>query len=97
MKNIGMFYGQRSSAIEAFRKHSQTANNLARDYRTVNVNPKEMTIIYDNEIRYMYYGFEKDGDAQSRVAGINFQAIFSENLYHADKQYVLTRFRPSLF
>jgi hypothetical protein len=94
MKNIGMFYGSTVTAVEAYRKHSQQANNDARDYGKVTVNPKMMTITFDDDIRYMYYGFDKDGDAQSRVQGIPFQAIFSENLHPKDKQYVMTRFRP---
>lgn len=96
MKNIGMFYGRRSSAIEAYRKHSQTANWMAREFRTVTINPSEMTIIYNDEVRYMYFAFDKEGDAQSKIAGISFDAVFSEDLYPADKQYVLTRFRPVL-
>lgn len=91
--NIGMFYGNRQVAIEAYRKHSQSANNDARSYGTVTVNPRSMTITFDN-VRYMYYSFDNDGDAQMKVQGIPFQAIFSEDLHPKDKQYVMSRFRP---
>lgn len=93
MKNIGMFYGSKLAAIETYRKHSQQANNSARDYGTVTVNPKDMTITFD-DVRYMYYSFDKEGDAQRKVQGIPFQAIFSEDLHTKDKEYVMTRFRP---
>lgn len=94
MKNIGMFYGNKNTAIEAYRKHSQSANWMAREFCTVTCNPREMTITYDDRIRYMYFGFDMEGDAQARIAGITFEAVFSEDLHAGDKQYVMTRFRP---
>lgn len=94
MKNIGMFYGSKQAATEAYQKHSQQANNSARDYGVITVNPRAMTITFDY-VRYMYYSFDNEGDAQ-RIAGIPFQAIFSEDLNQKDKEYVMTRFRPRL-
>lgn len=96
MINIGMFYGRGRVATEAYRKHCLNANSMAREFSTVTCNPRKMTITYNDDVRYMYYAFENEGDAQARVAGINFQAIFSEGLHDADKQYLLTRFRPVL-
>lgn len=95
MKNIGMFYGSKQAAVEAYRKHSQRANNSASDYCVITVNPKRMTITFD-DVCYMYYSFENEGDAQKIIAGIPFQAIFSEDLHQKDKDYVMTRFRPRL-
>lgn len=47
MKNIGVFFDRHADAVEAYRKHSHIANNMARVFGTVTVNPAEMTINID--------------------------------------------------
>lgn len=92
MKNIGMFFEKRSEVIEAYRKHSQQSNNMARDFGTVIVNPAQMTITCD-DVCWMYYAFESFEDAV-RISGINFAAVICEISDRRIKDYIMTRLRP---
>jgi hypothetical protein len=94
MKNIGMFYNNKHDTIEAFRKHSQNVQSLARQYGVVTVNPSEMKIIVD-DCKWLYYTFEDDSRIND-IAGIQFDAIFSEVIDPKAKWYIMTRFRPGL-
>lgn len=92
MKIIGMFFANKDDTIEAYRKHSQSANNSASDFGTVIVNPKEMTITFD-DWQYRYYTFNQESDVM-RICGIRFDAVFSEVIDPYCKWYIMTRFRP---
>lgn len=94
MKNIGMFYENSLDAIDDYRKHSQSANNSARQYCTVTINPSEMTITIDS-VRWKYYVFKQFDDVQS-IAGIQFDAVFCEVRDPKIKSYIMSRFRPRL-
>lgn len=56
MKTIGMFFSNKEDMIAAYRKHSQSVNNLARSYGTTTVNPPQMTITID-DYKWRYYAF----------------------------------------
>lgn len=92
MKQIGMFFSNSRDMIEAYRAHSQQYNSLAREFGCVSVNPTEFTIRVDN-LKWMYYSFPND-DNINRIAGIQFDAIFSEVVHPKAKWFIITRFRP---
>lgn len=92
MKYIGMFFANNDDMIEAYRKHSQSAQNSARDFSVVTVNPSQMTIVIADR-KWMYYTF-KDASRINDIAGIQFDAIFSEVTDLYCKQYIMSRFRP---
>lgn len=92
MKKIGMFFANSRDMIESFRKHSQSYQSLARDYGSVTVNPSEMTITVDN-YKWLYYSFPNT-DHIYRIAGIEFDAVFSEVVDPDVKWFILSRFRP---
>lgn len=94
MKNIGMFYSNKRDMLYAFKEHADRCDPLLFSCE-VKVNPQTSTITI-GDVRWMYYAFERDGDAMQRVQGINFDAMFSENLHPHCKRYVMTRFRPRL-
>lgn len=94
MKTIGMFYKNSSDMVNAYREHSQKFNNYAREYGSVTVNPSKMTIIID-DVRRMYFSFP-NCDEINNIAGIEFDAIFSEVVDPQAKQFIMTRFRPRL-
>ena len=94
MKNIGMFYSDRSDMYKAFKEHADRSDPLLFQCE-VKVSIKSNTITI-GDVRWMYFSFEKDGDAMRVVGGINFDAMFSENLHPHCKRYVMTRFRPGL-
>lgn len=92
MKLIGMFYAHRNDMIEAFRKHSQTYQNYAREYGSVTVNPSELKIQID-DVRYLYFAFP-NADRINMIAGLQFDAVFSEVVDPEAKWFIMTRFRP---
>lgn len=93
MKNIGMFYSNRSDMCKAFKEHADRSDPVLYDCH-VKVNTRAETIeIHDT--RWMYYTFTEDKDVM-RIAGINFDAIFSEIVNPYCKRYIMTRFRPGL-
>lgn len=94
MKNIGMFYGNRFDMRDAFEAHANRVDPIHFNC-PVSVNPRSQTITI-GDTRYMYYAFTKDGEAMQKIQGINFDAMFSENLNPYCKRYVMTRFRPGL-
>lgn len=91
MKNIGMFYSSRSEMVKAFREHANRCDPLLFNCH-VKVNPRSETIEI-GDTRWMYFTFIKDKDVH-RIAGINFDAIFSEVVNPYCKRYMMTRFRP---
>lgn len=91
MRKIGMFYGSRTRMLEQFEKHAYSLSNPS--YGHFEVNPRTLTITV-GDYKYMYYSFEREGDALARVQGIEFDAMFSEDLNEHCKRYVLSRFRP---
>lgn len=92
MKTIGMFFSNKQDTVEAYRKHSQSANSLARDYGVVTVNPAEMTITTD-DIKWRYYTIV-NGEDVNKIAGIQFDAVFSEVTDPYAKIFITSRFRP---
>lgn len=92
MKNIGMFFADNYDMIEAYRKHSQSAQNSARDFSVVTTNPSQMTIVTGDR-KWMYYTF-KDASRINDIAGIQFDAIFSEVVDPEAKWFIMSRFRP---
>lgn len=94
MKTIGLFFANSHDTVRAYRRHSQSANNSARYYGVVSVNPKEMTITCD-DWKYMYYTCNTENDVD-RIAGIEFDAIFSEVVDPYCKRMIMSRFRPRL-
>lgn len=96
MKKIGMFFANSHDMIEAYRAKSQMYNCLARNYGSVTVNPSAMTITVD-DIKWMYYSFPNaDHINLIKIAGIQFDAIFSEVVDPKAKWFITTRFRPGL-
>jgi hypothetical protein len=93
MKNIGMFYNTTYEMREAFKAHADRSDPIHYDCY-VKVCPRSETITIDN-IRWMYYTFREDKDVM-QIAGINFDAIFSEVVNPYCKQWIMTRFRPGL-
>ena len=94
MKLIGMFYSNSRDMIEAFRSHSQRYQSLAREYGSVTVNPAEFKIVVD-DIKWLYYSFP-NSDHINRIAGLQFDAVFSEVIDPKAKWFIMTRFRPGL-
>lgn len=94
MMNIGMFYEKKLDAIDDYRKHSQSANSLARQHGSVTVNPSEMKITIDG-VQWHYYNF-RDFEDVHRIAGIQFDAVFCEVRDRKIKSYIMSRFRPRL-
>lgn len=94
MKLIGMFYANTRDMIEEFRRHSQHYQTLASYYGSVSVNPSKMIIKVD-DIHYRYYAFPND-DNINIIAGLQFDAVFSEVVDPDAKWYIMTRFRPGL-
>jgi hypothetical protein len=94
MKLIGMFYSNSRDMIEAFRLHSQNYQTLARNYGSVTVNPAEMKIVVDDR-KWLYYSFPND-DNINRIAGLQFDAVFSEVVDPKAKWFIMSRFRPGL-
>lgn len=94
MKLIGMFYNNSPDMIEAFRSHSQRYQTLARQYCSVTVSPAEMKIVVD-DIRYLYFSFP-NADHINRIAGLQFDGVFSEVHDPEVKWFIMTRFRPGL-
>ena len=92
MKNVGMFYANSFDMIEAYRYHSQMYNNHAREYGSVTVNPSQLTIRLD-DVKYLYYSFPNDTNINN-IAGIQFDAVFSEVVDAKAKQFIMSRFRP---
>lgn len=92
MRKIGMFYGSRVRMLEQFEKHVNAVSgpHFGND---VKVCGRTMTITVGN-YKYMYYAFEREGSALTKIAGIEFDAMFSEDLNEHCKRYVLSRFRP---
>jgi hypothetical protein len=93
MKNIGMFYNTVGEMHEAFKAHADRADPIHYDCY-VKVCPRSATITIDN-VRWMYYTFREDKDVM-KIAGINFDAIFSEVVNPYCKRWIMTRFRPGL-
>lgn len=94
MKLIGMFYSNSRDMIEAFRSHSQRYQTIAREYGSVTVNPAQMMIIVD-DVKWLYFSFPND-DHINRIAGLQFDAVFSEVVDPKAKWFIMTRFRPGL-
>lgn len=92
MKTIGMFFSKKQDTVEAYRKHSQSVNSLARNYGTTTVNPAEMTITTD-DIKWRYYTIV-DGVDFHKIASIQFDAVFSEVTAPYAKMFIMSRFRP---
>lgn len=92
MKTIGMFFSNKEDMISAYRKHSQSVNNLARSYGTTTVNPSQVTITVD-DYKWRYYAFEDD-KCVHKIAGIQFDAVFSEVTDPYAKMFIMSRFRP---
>lgn len=92
MKHVGMFFSNKDATLEAYRKHSQQANNMARSFSSVTVKPAEMKIITD-DITWHYCRVEKYEDVIP-FSGIVFDAVFSEVTDPEAKMFLVTRFRP---
>lgn len=89
-----MFYSNSRDMIEAFRSHSQRYQNHAREYGSVTVNPAEFSIKVDDVV-WRYYSFP-NADHINRIAGLQFDAVFSEVFDPEAKWFIMTRFRPGL-